>query len=233
MIIDKFIYSLGLGPGDPELVTVKALRIIESADFVVVPQSDELGRSVAKDIVSRYVKPEKILMYYFPMNNKKEELDAKYSQLADKIFDMLSTGANVCYVTMGDPTIFSTSNYLTKKLELKGIEVRHVPGISSITGAASLIGIPICSKGDNFGVYELPPESALAIEYINRHDTTIFMKVNKKLSTLQEAVRLCRPDKAYLARRISLEGEMIYDLLTSTPPADAGYLSIAIVKRKR
>ncbi len=63
------VYSVGLGPGDPELITVKAKRILEDVDVVVVPQSDQTGRSVAREIVLRYIDEEKIMMYYFPMNN--------------------------------------------------------------------------------------------------------------------------------------------------------------------
>ncbi|MBF0516319.1 MAG: precorrin-2 C(20)-methyltransferase, partial [Nitrospirae bacterium] len=72
------VHSIGLGPGDPELVTIKAKRILEASDDVIVPQSDVLGRSVAKDIIVHYVDASKLPMYYFPMNNNREQLRQRY-----------------------------------------------------------------------------------------------------------------------------------------------------------
>ncbi|MBF0342868.1 MAG: precorrin-2 C(20)-methyltransferase [Nitrospirae bacterium] len=227
------IYSIGLGPGDPELITVKAQNIMARSDVVVVPQSDELGRSIAKDIVLNYVALEKIQTYYFPMNNKRQELERRYQELAQTLKSMLDAGSTVAYVTMGDPTIFSTSIYITHELQQLGVEVRHVPGISSINAATSLAGIALCQKGEDFGVYELPKTADEIAALIHRHHSTVFMKVGKSLDVLLEAVRQTTPDTALLAQRIGLSEETIYDLKTVTPPTEAGYLSIAIIKSKR
>ena len=226
------IYSVGLGPGDPELITVKARRILEESDTVVVPQSDETGRSVAREIVLQYIPEERIMMYYFPMNNDREELQRRYTDLAGKIKGLADSGKKVCYVTMGDPTIYSTSNYLTQKLLELGIQVRHIPGISSINAASTMLSLPLCIKGENFGVYEMPSEVEKAVELIRRHPTTVFMKVNKRLPVLVEAVRAVRPERAYLVRRIGLDGETIYDMLNCAPPPEAAYLSVAVIRSK-
>jgi len=227
------VYSVGLGPGDPELITVKAKKILKESEIVVVPQSDQTGRSVARDIVLNYIRGDKIMMYYFPMDNNKEELQRRYSELASRIKGLLENGKKVCYVTMGDPTIFSTSNYLTEKLLSIGVQVRHIPGISSINAASSMLSIPLCVKGENFGVYEMPSSVDDAIELINRHPTTVFMKVNRRLPVLLEAVRKVEPERAYLARRIGLDGEVYYDMLNCAPPPEAAYLSVAVIRRKK
>ncbi|VAX29943.1 hypothetical protein MNBD_NITROSPIRAE02-888, partial [hydrothermal vent metagenome] len=114
------VHSIGLGPGNPELLTVRARRILEESDIVVVPQSDETGRSVARDIILHYIEPSRILMYYFPMNNDREDLENRYTELALQIKQLIAEGKRVSYVTMGDPTIFSTSNYITEKLRAVG-----------------------------------------------------------------------------------------------------------------
>ncbi|NOX21184.1 MAG: precorrin-2 C(20)-methyltransferase [Nitrospirae bacterium] len=227
------VYSVGLGPGDPELITVKAKRILEDVDVIVVPQSDQTGRSVAREIVLKYINEEKIMMYYFPMNNDREELKRRYYDLANKIKAMLESGKKVCYVTMGDPTIYSTSNYLTDRLLSIGVQVRHIPGISSINAASTMLSIPLCIKGENFGVYEMPSDVQRTIELIERHPTTVFMKVNKRLPVLIDAVRKVKPASAYLARRIGLDGQCIYDMLNGTPPPEAAYLSVAVIRRRK
>ena len=225
------VHSIGLGPGNPELLTVRARRMLEESDIVVVPQSDETGRSVAKDIVLHYIDSSRILMYYFPMNNDREDLENRYTELARKIKQLIAEGKRVSYVTMGDPTIFSTSNYITEKLKAVGVEVKHVPGISSINAASTMLGLPLCVKGEHFGVYEMPEEVEEAVKLIRRHPTTVFMKVNRKLPVLVEAVRTAVPERAYLARRIGLDEEVFYDMLNCSPPPDAAYLSVAVIRR--
>jgi len=227
------VYSIGLGPGDPELITLKAKRILQESDIVVVPQSDETGRSVAKEIVLRYISEDKVMMYYFPMNNDRRELQRRYTELSEKIKELLQQGKSISYVTMGDPTIFSTSNYLTEKLLARGITVRHIPGISSINAASTILSLPLCVKGENFGVYEMPSDVDMAVELIQRHPTTVFMKVNKRLPVLMAAVEIVRPEKAYLTRRLGLDGEMIYNMLNGAPPPEAAYLSVAVIRKSK
>jgi precorrin-2/cobalt-factor-2 C20-methyltransferase len=227
------VYSIGLGPGDHELLTIKAKRLLEESDIVVVPQSNELGRSVAREIILHYIEPSKIMMFYFPMNNDREELRRRYTEAALKIKELLEEGRHISYVTMGDPTIFSTSNYLTERLKRLGVEVIHIPGISSINAASTILGLPLSVKGENFGVYEMPDSKEEAVELIMRHPTTVFMKVNRRLPLLLKAVRETVPEKAYLSRRIGLDGEMVYDMLNCAPPPESAYLSVAIIKRRR
>ncbi|MCG6553800.1 MAG: precorrin-2 C(20)-methyltransferase [Candidatus Magnetominusculus sp. LBB02] len=227
------VHSIGLGPGDPELVTIKAKLILEASDDVIVPQSDALGRSIAKDIIVHYVNSSKITMYYFPMNNNRDELKRRYTELAEKIKALVAAGRKVSYVSMGDPTIYSTSNYLTEALLAIGVAVTHVPGISSINASAALLGIPLTSKGGDFGVFELPEDVQRTVELIQMHETSVFMKVNKKLPVLIEAIQAQPPAAAYLVNRVTLDGQMSFDLLNEPLPQEPLYLSIAIVKRKR
>ncbi|MCI4626117.1 MAG: precorrin-2 C(20)-methyltransferase [Candidatus Magnetoovum sp. WYHC-5] len=229
--MSRFVYSVGLGPGEPELITLKALKILQASDVVVVPQSDETGRSIAKDIVSYHIGLQKIFMYYFPMNNKKAELDRRYAELADTMQGFLESGKMVSFVTMGEPTIFSTSNYLTRSLNDLGIEVRHIPGISSINAAASRLGVPLCVKGEHFGVYELPTDVWTVVTLMRRHPATVFMKVSKGFGAMIEALDIVKPERAYLVQRVGLEEERVYDMLESVPPREATYLSIVIIKR--
>ncbi|MBU3916906.1 precorrin-2 C(20)-methyltransferase, partial [bacterium] len=190
------VYSIGIGTGDPELITIKAKRLLEESDVVFVPQSNEQGKSVARDVVLNYIDESKIVMFFFPMNNNKEDLFNRYSELAEQMTSLRDEGKKISYVTMGDPTIFSTSNYLTERLNALGVTVKHIPGINSINAASTMLGIPLCVKGENFAVYEMPDNVELATELINRHSTTVFMKVNKKLPVLLETVKILKPSAA-------------------------------------
>lgn len=230
--MSKSVYSIGIGTGDPELLTLKAKRLLEESDIVFVPQSDQQGKSVARDIISNFIPETKMSMYFFPMTNDKDELARRYSGLAEDMNKLLEEGKSVAYVSMGDPTIFSTSNYLTERLVTLGVAVNHVPGINTINTASTKIGIPLCVKGENFAVYEMPDNVERAVECINLHSTTVFMKVNKRLNVLIEAVKAADPEIAILARRMGLDNEKVFDLKDMDNPPDAAYLSVAVIKKQ-
>jgi len=227
------IYAIGIGTGDPELLTLKAKRLLEESDLVFVPQSSLQGKSVAREVVKHYIPESKIKMVYFPMNNVKSDLAERYAELARQMVEACETGITLSYVTMGDPTIFSTSIYLSEQLIAQGAVVQHIPGINSINAASTMLGLPLCVKGENFAVYEMPEDVERAVDLIRHHSTTVFMKVNKKLPALMEAVSLSNPEIAYLVRRMGLDNEMVFDLTNSANPPDAAYLSVAVIKLKR
>lgn len=227
------VFGVGIGPGDFELITVKAKRILESSDVVIVPESNLEGRSLAKDIILHYVSKDKIFLHYIPMKENKDEPKDRYKEIAEKIKALVAEGKIVSYVTLGDTSIYSSSIYLAERLAQIGIEVCHVPGVSAVTAASAAIGFPLCRKTENSGIYEMPSDVETVIELINRHSTTVFMKVNKRLPVLIEAVRRLIPERAYLAKRIGLDGEITYDLLNYNEPlGETDYLTIALIRRQ-
>ena len=228
--MNNVIYSIGIGIGDPELLTLKAVRLFKESDVIVVPQSDALGKSFAREIIKDYADEDKMMMYYFPMNNNKAELDAKYAQLAENIKAELDQGKKVSYVSMGDPTLFSTSNYLTAKLNALDLKVIHIPGINTANATANALGLPLCVKGENFAVYEMPATVERTEELIRQHPTVIFMKVNKKLGILCETVKKMGPKYAYLVKKLGLSEEAIFNLNEGEAPSDNAYLSSAYIR---
>ena len=224
------ICGIGLGPGDPELVTIKAVRTMEQADRVVVPQSDVTGRSIAADIVGHYVPAEKIHMYHFPMTGNKADLDARYSALATDMILWATAGQRICYVTIGDTPVYSTFNYLRDKLLEQGVATEMVPGISAFSAAANAQSLPLCEKGGSFCVIEMPESADELSALLERFSSVVLMKVHKRLPALCEFVRRADLAQAWLFQRISLDDEQLYDLLAQVPPESAGYLSTAILQ---
>jgi precorrin-2/cobalt-factor-2 C20-methyltransferase len=225
------VYLVGLGPGDPELLTLKGLRALQKSDYIFVPQSDKSGRSIAKNIVSHYISEDKIKLYHIPMTNNEQELTKRYSELAWKIDNYIQQGKSICYVTIGDPTIYSTANYLKERLNEREIGVSLVPAVSSCNAISCACGVSLCEKTENFGVYEAPDDIETVVTYIQEHSTVVFMKVNKKLTTLIKTIKKTSPHQAFLVKRIGLDNEEIYDLLKDTPPPEADYMSTVIIRR--
>lgn len=220
-------YALGVGPGDKELITVKALNILKNSDIIYTPQSDETGRSIALDIIKDYLPEEKIKMYYFPMNNNKEELNKRYTELAAMIKNDLNKGLTVSYVTIGDPLIYSTFNYLYEKLE--DVDVKIIPGIASFLAASSIIKKDIVQKGESFCVIE-PEHLSNFDRYIELFDTIIIMKAHRGLEKIRDLVeKYSMIKEAYLVSRAGLDGEEILNLKKDVPNKKV-YLSIAFLK---
>jgi precorrin-2/cobalt-factor-2 C20-methyltransferase len=226
----NIIHGIGLGPGDPELLTVKAVKVLENSDVVVVPQSDKTGRSIAGDIVKHYITEDKIRWYHFPMTGDKADLDARYTALAEDMVYLASTGKKVTYVTIGDTPVYSTFNYLRDKLKEKDIDTAMIPGISAFSAAANRLNLPLCEKDGSFCVVEMPETDAELKALTERFSSVVLMKVHKRLPVLVEFVKNAGLTEAFLFQRVTMKDEIVVDLLHETPEEGAGYLSTAILK---
>ncbi|GAB7140756.1 cobalt-factor II C(20)-methyltransferase [Deferribacterales bacterium RsTz2092] len=226
------IYMLGIGPGDPELVTVKAVRLIKEADIVYVPESNASGRSVAESIIRPYVDKDKLHLSYFPMTNDKAELDRCYTALAEEIAGEQRAGKKVVYVTLGDSMLFSTAQYVSTRLRKLGIEPLFVAGITSYVAAANIAGVSLADKAEDFVVMGIPDNINALKKAYQEHNSVVFMKIHKRLDLLLQFVREVRPSVAVLVQRASLPDEKVYNLLTGEHlPDNAGYLSICLLKK--
>lgn len=226
------IYGIGLGPGDPELITLKALRTMQESDIVVVPQSDKMGTSVARKIIAPHLREEQIYMYHFPMTNDEDDLADRYTALADDMAQMVRSGKKVCYVTIGDATIFSTFAYLAQRLRFQGVETALIPGIPSFIAASNILSTSIVEKGERFCVVEMPDNTDELNRLTEAFDTVICMKVHKRLGTLVQFAGQFS-GSCHLVKRAYLDGEELLNLKTDTPDDKAGYLSVAIIARNR
>lgn len=131
------LYGIGVGPGDTELLTLKAVRIIQNSDIIVVPSAKNGGKSIAYDTVKEFIKKDaEVLVMHFPMGGQEQEI--KIRENAKEVEERLSMGQDVVFLTIGDPFIFSTYIYLLQNLKDDGFEVETVPGITSFCACASV-----------------------------------------------------------------------------------------------
>ena len=143
----KILYGVGVGPGDPELLTVKAIKVIQKADYVFVPRSkpEELG--MAEAIIAEYLKGKKLIYLHFPMGPDNSEL---YKKTAEKINDTLQDGEIGAFVTIGDPTIYSTFTYVMCEAQKFQMQFVLVPGISTFNATAAALQVPVTIKDESF-----------------------------------------------------------------------------------
>lgn len=237
------LFCVGCGPGDPDLLTVKAVNIIRSADTIFCPTSREGRESMALSIVKpvlneREDQPE-IINLIFPMVKDKEALQKTWKQNADQIATKCQEGRKVVYLTVGDPSLYSTFTHIHKQFKERypEIEIEVVPGIASMFAFASQAGISLAEGEETVAIvpacYDLQRVKSTA----SACDTVIFLKDGRYFSSVIEMLResgYSDDSLVAIAQNVSAEGEavklsILKDVTTSEPAEK--YFSIMVVKR--
>ena len=227
------IHLVGIGPGDPELLTIKAARLLGEADIIYVPQSNSEGRSVSDGIIAPHANPDKIRHVAISMRSPERGTDPAYARLAGEIAENALQGRRVVYVSLGDSLLYSTAQYLGRELDRIGVSHEYVPGIPSFTAAASYGRIPLAAGREGLMVHVMPDSLEKMAELASCGATMALLKVNKRMPVLMEYIRRYTPARAVLLHRIGLNNEAAYELnASSETPEDVGYLSIAIIRRQ-
>jgi precorrin-2/cobalt-factor-2 C20-methyltransferase len=243
------LYVVGIGPGDPELMTLKAVRVLKEVPCIFVPKGREEGSSLALSIVQKMLNLDgkEIIEAYFPMvktasiaecgarsAEEKQELDAKWNQSVDAVLAQLNKGRDAAFITIGDPAIYSTFFYLYDRLlERKpSLTIEIVPGISSINAAAARAGLSLGLGNDKIAI--LPANYLDSLEEtLKKYDTVVLMKVSKVFDTVRDT--LCRmnlADAATYVARAGMEDERILKDIRQVREEDLNYFSLVIVRKR-
>lgn len=170
-------YGLGVGPGDPELLTLKAINILREVDVVAVPESKKEMGSTAMEIAMPYLKFDvQILTLTFPMIRDVETKNKIRRDNALLIADQLKAGRNVAFLTLGDPMLYSTYLYLLETLTTIGVEPISVPGIYSFSAISNLLNRPLVKGDESLAV--ISEFSAQKWNTLQDFQTVVFMKVS-------------------------------------------------------
>ena len=221
--------GLGVGPGDPELQTLKAVRILENAQ-VICYVSKENGDSLALDIVCKALpglrEKEKLAMV-FPMTKDAFRLERAHEEIAASILHLFKTWERVVCITLGDPGFYATYYYIQNILQQKGIQTSTVCGIPSFCQAAAMLQIPLVLGGEQCHIIpsSYPIEKAMELE-----GTLVFMKAGRKYEVLRELLHSHHSyEQVYLVENCGLEGERVAIGLENLP-SSCGYFTVIIVK---
>ncbi|MBM4055299.1 MAG: precorrin-2 C(20)-methyltransferase [Planctomycetes bacterium] len=228
-------YGIGLGPGDPELLTIKAVNTIRNADCIFVPKSDTKEESLALQIVEDYVKQKRIITQTYPMTKDKNTLAAAWKKSAEEVRDEVMKGHNVAYLTLGDPMTFSTYIYLLCQLDsLLPKEVIHtLPGITSYNAAACFGNFPLLTGDEKLAVIPVPVNVESLRPVFESFDTVVLMKVAKKLDeVIQLLDDMGIAENGLFASYIGQKDAYVTCDLLSLKGSGRGYMSVMIVKIK-
>lgn len=224
------LIGTGIGPGDPELLTIKAVKAIKDADVIALPDSSS-NINRAYGIIKEHIEGKKIIYCPTPMTKDKEILEKSHIQSADIIAEYLDNGKLVVFATLGDPSIYSTYMYIHRILQKRGYNVEMIAGVTSFCASAARLNISLCDKDEPLII--IPATYQDNESMLKLSGNKVLMKSGKNISKVKtEIENLKLTENTYMVENCGMEDErLFYDF--SKVDDKSGYFSLIIVKDKR
>jgi precorrin-2/cobalt-factor-2 C20-methyltransferase len=230
------LYGIGVGPGDPDLITVKALNVLRNVGHIFAASSTKNEYSLALEIVKRHLNSGTVERLPFPMTKVASVLEAAWEDNARRVLAVLEAGQDAAFVTLGDPLTYSTFGYLmqTVKRLAPRVPIIAIPGVTSYNAAAALSQIPLTEGEESLYVVSgaLGPDRLK--EAIHQTDNIVMLKVYRHFGAIYETIEeLGLLDCATCVSRVGLNGEVVVYNLRALKDRDLPYLSLLIIKKPR
>jgi len=234
---------VGVGPGDPDLLTVRAVRVLAQAPVWLAPKGRENGRSTAVEIAAQQVDAsgKTVLEVHFPMQKVwlrervAPELAQAWRQAAGAVLAHLDAGRDVAFPTLGDPSLYSTAYYLLSALEAlrPGVPVRIVPGVPAMAACSAQVRAPLGLGDDLLGVVPAAFDDRRLRQVLATFDTVVLMKVHRQMDRILPLLEeLGLLDRCVLVERCGLEGERVYHDVRRAAAGPLHYFSTLLVRKR-
>jgi precorrin-2/cobalt-factor-2 C20-methyltransferase len=230
-------YGVGIGPGDPELLTLKARRVLSSVPVIFVPKAKITDEGLALQILLNSVVKEtgaEFKELVFPMSKDPAVLQPAWEAAREAILSELRQGRDCAFITLGDTAIYST--YMNVLAELRRAEPRlalqTVAGISAFSEGAARLNLSLCEKAERLAVLPCLSEVEGMRADLERFDTVVLMKVGRRFADLRELLRRMDLLKhSHLCLKLGSPGEVVTGDLDSVDPEKVTYMSVVIVRK--
>lgn len=229
------LYGIGVGPGDPELITIRGANIIARCHHIFVPKARTSTDSLALSIANRYLRSSsEVHELIFPMTSEQEELSHRWSESARNIISVLEKGEDACFLTLGDPLLYSTYIYLLREVRasIPDADVVTVPGVTAFSAAAALAEFPVGEGKETVVVVPTADDLEDVRQALKEKRTVILMKIGKRLPDILDLLE----DAGYIDRSVFVSRAGLSDQRVETDlrtmrneNPEAGYLSIILV----
>ena len=226
------LYAVGIGPGDPELLTLKAARLIREHDLILVPKGKEDGESLALSIVRGAVPLDgkEVREIHFPMK-KGSQRDILLPE-ARKLLSDMDAGRTAVFITLGDPVLYSTFFHFLDALESldKDVVVELVPGVTSVTAAGAAAGVALALSSDKVAILPATYKEGLK-RALEEFDTVVLMKTHRVMDDVRAMLKeMDLMGRAWYVARAGQPEEVVKPL-SKVSEGDLDYFSIVIVKK--
>ena len=226
------LYGIGVGPGDSELLTLKAVRIIKECDIVLAPRKSEDDDSTALRIVEGAIdlKDKEVLLPIFARSKATESFWEYGRKASQEIVDLLAQGKDIAFITLGDVSIYSTFYYMQTYVKEKGYEVVIIPGISSFSAGAAMAGIPLVLGMENLIVMPSIGDKDKLRDAIGKFDNLVIMKAGKNIPLLLDMMeeKGVPSERATVISNVGMDGEYIGPMDRNR---EYGYFTTVIISK--
>lgn len=218
------LYGVSVGPGDPELLTLKAVRVIREADVVAAPTTGR-GSGVAYDIAREHVQDKPMLWCPVPMTRDERVLAQAHAEAADEICAHLAQGEDVAYLCLGDVALYSSFYYVAELVGERGYDVCAIPGVSSPSAASAALGRPLCMGDERLLVAPLEVEAV--DELLDIPANKVLLKPKTGYAALRDglAERGCVED-VWAVSHCAMADERVYSLVDV---GEVDYLTVLFI----
>ncbi len=230
------LYGIGVGPGDPDLITLKAVKILQRVSCVFAAASSRNSHSLAERTISPHLREDTpVVRLNFPMTRDRTKLTEAWEKNARSIMKVLETGEDAALITLGDPMTYSTFGYIMRTMTSQTplVPIRIIPGITSFQAASAATGWVLAEGEESFAVVSgaLGPDRLR--EVLEHTDTVVILKVYRQYRKIMEALKeLDMTGRSVLVSQCGLSDEKIVwepmENMNGTPP----YLSLMLVRKK-
>ncbi len=227
------LYGLGVGPGNPELMTLKSARLIRESDIIVLPKSGQeinAAYTIAKGSVPE-IEQKEVMEVSMPMIRDKEKLKESHDLAAEQIIEKLKEGKDVAFLTLGDPSIYSTYIYVHERVLEKGFEAEIIPGIPSFCAVSARLNEGLTEAAQPLHV--IPASYDGVEEALRLRGTKVLMKSGKSIGKIKK--QLLEMEEEYtvkMVERCGMQGERVF-YNAEEIDENASYFSILVVKEKK
>ena len=224
------LYGIGTGPGDPELLTIKAVNTIRKCGVIAIPDSGS-GERAAFSIIEKYLDGKELIACRFAMDKDTEGRKETRQFAAGRIAQYLDNGEDVGFVTLGDPTTYSTYMYVHEIIVNKGFEAEIIPGVTSYAAAAAAFGIPLCEGGEPLLIIPAAHNESID-DLLDFPGNKVIMKSGGNLAQILKRLKeRGYGDRTKIAYRAAMDGQRLYAGIEAYDKSpETGYFTLAIIK---
>ncbi len=222
------LYGLGIGPGDPELLTLKAYRILTSVPVIAYPQTLENGKVLARAIVADFIRPDQIeIPMPLPFSVARSS-QPYYDIAAEKIAQHLKAGQDVAVLCEGEPTLYGTFMYLFNRLSGQ-FHTEIVPGISSTMASAAIMGVALTYRNDVLSIIPATLEETTLRDRVAVADAIVIIKLGRHFAKVRKILEdLGLLNRALYIERVTQPHQQIIPI-TEVDPVDVPYWALILI----
>ncbi|MBT8338630.1 MAG: precorrin-2 C(20)-methyltransferase [Desulfatitalea sp.] len=230
------LYGIGVGPGDPELIPLKAVRVLGQVDLVFTAASTKNDYSLAMEIVQAHIPAgTPVERLEFPMCREQARKEEAWRQHAEHIAGALLAGKSAAFLTLGDPLTYSTYGYVLRHLKAgwPQLDIHTIPGITSYQAAAAAINQPLVEGEESLVVLSGVHGGEKLLEMTRAPENVVFMKAYRNVDGICEALeQVGMADGSVAVSNCSRPDEQVYNDLCGLERRQPNYWTLIIAKRK-